>query len=108
MHGAGALDQIGPGHQRTEEDDRLAGVHRAIRVEHHDHVARRRVEPGGPGGSPAAPGLGHNEGLGIEFQGDLDSIVGRAAIDDDDFMRPLWDSTQYMWKVLGLSGLRRT
>ena len=63
---AGALDEVGAGHQRCDKEDDFFGIHRTVGVEHHDDVACRGFEAGHESDALAATLLGDDAYAGIE------------------------------------------
>ena len=80
---ARALDEVGAGDQRGDEQRDLGRVGRAVGVDHHDDVAGAGGEAAGQGVALAGAGLLHDHHVRAQLAGHRDGAVDRAAVDQD-------------------------
>lgn len=96
------LGEVGARDQGRHIADDLLAVGRAVRVDHHDDVARARGEAADQGVTLALAALFHDLDAGPQLPCDADRAVGRVPVHEDDFMDPVGQCLEHVRQILRL------
>ena len=101
-HAPRSLSKIGAVQQRLDKPRDLSRISRPVRVEHDNDVPSSGGEATRQCIPLPARGLKHNARCGPQVTGDVDRVVGRVAINDDDLVDPVRDFREDVREVRGL------
>jgi hypothetical protein len=97
-----ALGEVRPVLQRLDEELDLAGVGRAVRVEHHDDVTGDRGETARHRVALATPRLRDHDNVGSQRTGHSHGAVRRTTVHEDDLVQSCGQLREHVREVRGL------